>query len=397
MVSGTSNPSITNDPNYYGEPSLSVPGGTSVFSGKDVIKGDSAVSFQFAVDANGSKGIFEITSSDGGYVASISIIEGNVNVSTFSSDGILASETSGNLSGANTWTLVSGNLFNYNNSSGSGWRLQLFVDNTSYVFANISAPIGYSYDGIEMASSNGTTYFTNIIFSTYRMSLFLPGYNNMEGYGQGSGAVVKLLNPFYVLHANFILYNWSVERYSTLSFQINAMNLYGAEHQTSKGFFQLGIDLDPNGKIAPWYVANNNAIAVYFSNHPSPDFMPGFQTPNGTVLGLTIQYDPHTGLIEFQIVDYSVNNQYRYWNTSVAYDGSPFYAAYTQIETSAMNSTQMVGYRFNGSMYNLSYGSNESTMIQFNSSYMLPFSIDAPSIWSLTYYDDSTAGYLQMD
>ncbi|MGC8618682.1 MAG: hypothetical protein ACP5UZ_08135, partial [Thermoplasmata archaeon] len=300
-------------------------------------------------------------------------------------------------SNSNGWILVSGNLFKYTIGNESSWRLQVFVDNTTSVFANISTPGGYSYAGIEILSSSGTVFFTNIIFTSYRMAVYLPGYNNMEGYGQGSGALVSLLKPFTILHANFVLYNWSVTRYSTLSFQINAMNYNGAENQTANGFFQLGVDLDPNGKIAPWYVGNNRAIAIYFKNHQSPDFMPGFPTPNGTVLGLTIQDIPSKGMISFQVIDYSVSNQYRYWNVSIPYIGTEFYAAYTQIETSSMNGSQLNDYRFNGSMFNISYGSSIPSLVPLNSSYMLPFSIDAPSTWSLTYYSNQTAGYRQVD
>jgi len=92
-----------------------------------------------------------------------------------------------------------------------------------------------------------------------------------------------------------------------------------------------------------------------------------------------------------------VNNQFRYWNVSVPYIGTEFYAAYTQIETSAMNGSQLNDYRFNGSMYNISYGSSFSSLVPLNSSYMLPYSIDAPPTWGLTYYNNQTASYRQLD
>lgn len=396
LASGNSTPLVSNFPNFYGEPSISLTAGTTLLADNNIREGDKSISFQFAIDASGGNGTFVITDPFGANLASVSLNGTNATVTANKA----SSSISGKIpepAGNNQWVLVSGNLIDYTAGNASGWRLQVFVGNTSSVFANVSCPLGYSYGGIKILSSSGIVYFTDIIFTSYRMALFIPGYNNMEGYGQGSGALVNLLNPFTILHANFILYNWSVTRYSTLSFQINAMNLTGAESPTANGFFQLGVDLDPNGKIAPWYVTGNDAIAIYFKNHPNPDFMPGFNTPNGTLLGLTIMYIPQAMKILFQIVDYSVNNQFRFWNTSIYYDGPEFCSAYTQLETSSMNGSQLNDYRFNGSMFNISYGSNFSEMTLLNSSYMLPFSIDAPSTWSLTYYNDGTAGYRQVD
>ncbi len=241
-------------------------------------------------------------------------------------------------------------------------------------------------------------FFTDIILTSYKMSEIIPGYNNMEGYGQGSGFLVSLLQPFTILHANFILYNWSVSRYSTLSFQINAMNLPAAVNPTARGFFQLGIDLDPNGKIAPWYVGGGNAVAVYFKNYLSPDFMPGFVTPNGTHLGLTIQYIPQERIVFFQIIDYNACSKARFWNATVTYGGPEFRATYTQLETSYTDRSQLNEYRFNGTLYNISHGTSPSGLVPLNSSYMLPFSIDTPPpTWSLTYYNGATAGYRQVD
>lgn len=394
VISGSSAPTITDTPNYYGEPSLNVTNGTTLFSNNNVTTGDQSVSFQFAIDASTGNGSFIITNASGGEVVSVSVWGNNVFVR---SGGSPANGTApAGLVTDSGWTLVTGNLFNYSGGNGTGWRLQVFVDKTISVFANISAPKGYSYGGIELSSSRGNVFFTNVIFSSYKMAVFLPGYNNMEGYGQGSGFIVNLLGPFTILHANFILYNWSVPRYSTLSFQINAMNLSAAENQTAKGFFQLGVDLDPNGKIAPWYVGGNNAIAIYFKNYASPDFMPGFVTPAGTVLGLTIQYLTLEKKVLFQIIDYNVSGKARYWNTTVRYSGPDFYSAYTQLETGSMGQADIAQYHFNGTMFNLTYGSDISAMTPFDNSYMLPFAVDTPSTWSLTYYSNNIYGYHQI-
>jgi hypothetical protein len=73
----------------------------------------------------------------------------------------------------------------------------------------------------------------------------------MEGYGQGSGLVVGLLPAYSNLTAQMNLHSWSVPQNDILSFQINAMNLTGTTVSTCHGFFQLGVDLDPLGRIAP--------------------------------------------------------------------------------------------------------------------------------------------------
>jgi hypothetical protein len=51
-----------------------------------------------------------------------------------------------------------------------------------------------------------------------------------------------------------VLGSWNVPETGILSFQINAINCYGATYYSCVGFFQLGMDIDPDGHIAPWYV-----------------------------------------------------------------------------------------------------------------------------------------------
>ena len=396
LIDNGSAPPIMSSPSYFGEPSLNVTNGTALFSDRNITKGDRSVSFQFAINARDGSGSFTVTNVSGREIATVYVWGNNVSVRAADENASVNGTAPVTPNDAG-WILITGNLFNVSSGNGSGWKLEVFVDRTISVFANISAPVGYSYSGLEISCVRGSVFFTDIIFSSYNMAVFLPGYNNMEGYGQGSGFLVNLLKPFTILHADFVLYNWSVVRYSTLSFQINAMNLIAAENQTAKGFFQLGVDLDPNGKIAPWYVGGNNAIAVYFKNYISPDFMPGFNTPSGTVLGLTIQYLPLEKMIFFQIVDYNKTGDTRFCNASVSYSGPEFYAAYTQLETTSMGESQLNGYRFNGTVFDITHGSDFSNMTSFNSSYMLPFSIDTPVTWSLTYYNNYVSGYNQAD
>jgi hypothetical protein len=87
----------------------------------------------------------------------------------------------------------------------------------------------------------------------------------------------------------------------------------------------------------------------------------------------------------------------RFWNTTVPYSDPEFYTTYTQLETSSLDQSLLGEYRFNGTVFNISYGSDISGMIPLNNSYMLPFSIDTPATWSLTYYSDASAGYRQVD
>ncbi|HLH85523.1 MAG TPA: hypothetical protein VKU79_01495, partial [Thermoplasmataceae archaeon] len=293
------------------------------------------------------------------------------------------------------WIYVSGNLMNTSTHKSFNWTLQLFVDQTISIFANISCPLGYEYSAIELNSTYGIAYFTDIVFTSYEIPIYLPGYNNMEGYGQGSGLLVQLLKPFTILHANMILHNWNTLENGILSFQINAMNYYGATRSTCVGFFQLGIDLDPNGTIAPWYVAGTNCIAHYFLHSMNPAVQPGFPTPNNTRLGLTIIDNISGKHIFFQIIDYSVQGNDRYWNATIPYNGTLFYATYTQMEFQPVAESQILNYHFNGTLYNMTYGNSFSSMTMLNNSYMLPFTLDAPDTWSLTYYNGE-AGYTQI-
>ncbi|MEM0159127.1 MAG: hypothetical protein QW812_06420, partial [Thermoplasmataceae archaeon] len=258
------NPSIQSSVNYYGEPSLQLMQGTSLFSDRNITPGDQLVSFQVAINSAGGNGSISIVNSQNQSVACIaingSLVYAGTSQHSLKEVGSIPT-TSAYPAG---WAYISANLLNASTHKTEKWELQLFVDQTDSVFANITVPGGYSYSGIILSSSFGTVYMTDIIFTSYEIPIYLPGYNNMEGYGQGSGLIVSLLKPFTILHANMILGNWTALQQGILSFQINAMNYYGATRSTCVGFFQLGIDLDPNGTISPWYVAGTNCFAHYF-------------------------------------------------------------------------------------------------------------------------------------
>lgn len=395
-TSNSGTPSISSSVNYFGEPSLLLGGGASASTNQNIVTGDQFVSFQFAVNAAQGNGTFSLISSSGDRVASITVHGNTLMAGNDTSNSAAAGSPPANSAYSDGWMYISGNLYNTSSKKQSSWTMQLFVDQTNSVFANVSVPLGYSYAGLELASNSGNVYFTNIVFSSYEIPIYLPGYNNMEGYGQGSGLLVSLLHPFTTLHANMILNSWDTPQLGILSFQINAMNYYGATRSSCVGFFQLGVDLNPNGTIAPWYVEGTNCYAHYFIHSNSPLEQPGFSTPMGSMIGLTIQDNPSMKQIFFQIVDYSVTGQNRYWNATMPYSGTEFYATYTQMEFQPVAESQILDYHFSGSLYNMTYGDSSSTMTPLNSTYMLPFTLDAPQTWSFTYYNEQNLGYGQI-
>ena len=394
LISGHA--SITNHVQYFGEPSLVLSNGASLITSENITPGDQFVSFQFAVNAVSGTGTFAIINSMGNNIASVSVSGSTVTVTSSQNKISATGSAPQNSAYPDGWVYVSGNLYNTSTNKQFSWTLQLFVDQTISVFANLNDPLGYSYAGLQLSASSGHAYFTDIIFTTYDIPTYLAGYNNMEGYGQGSGLLVSLLHPFTILHANMILNSWNTLQNGILSFQINAMNYTGTLRSTCVGFFQLGIDLDPNGTISPWYVEGTNCVAHYFLNSNNPAVQPGFKTPIGTELGLTIQDITSAKEITFQIIDFSVSGQDRYWNATIPYSGSEFYGTYTQLEFQPVAEPQILDYHFSGSIYNMTYGSAISSMIPLNNSYMLPFTLDAPSTWSLTYYNGQQAGYQQI-
>lgn len=393
LLSGS--PAITSSVNYFGEPSLGFSSQGAVWTAQNISTGGQFFSFQYSVNSASGNGSFAITTSNDIPVATVTSGGNQVTVVSNGGSSFTGTAPSGSAY-TNGWMYISGNLYNSSSNKQVSWTLQLFVDQTNSVFATINVPLGFAYGGIELSDNSGSTYFTNVVATSYQIPIYIPGYNNMEGYGQGSGLLVSLLHPFTTLHANMILNNWTTLQNGVLSFQINAMNYYGATRSSCVGFFQLGIDLDPNGTIAPWYVEGTNCYAHYFIHSNSPALQPGFQTPNGTMLGLTIQDMPAQKHIMFQIVDYSVTGSNMYWNATMPYQGTQFFATYTQMEFQPVAESQILNYHFDGTLYNMTYGSSQSGMTLLNNSYMLPFTLDAPQTWSLTYYDGNTAAYDQL-
>ena len=222
----------------------------------------------------------------------------------------------------------------------------------------------------------------------------IPGYNNMDGYGQGSGLLVNLLPQFNSLSAQMILNSWSTPQEGILSFQINAMSYYGTTRSSCKGFFQLDVDLNPNGYISPWYVQGDNCVAHYFIHSNSPAIQPGIHSPKGTHLELSIVYDQSAKNIIFTIVDRTTSQTF---TDSIPYSGTAFYGTYTQLEFLPCRETYPIqDYHINGELQNMQITTLSGETQSLGSSYMLPFVLDTPTSWDFTFYQSSVSGYQQL-
>ena len=400
LMSGQS-PSISSAKSYFGEPSMKVPSGTVAVNTEGVVPGGQFISFQAAISSAGAISLFSIVNSEGASVFTVGVQGLTVYAGTSAADLQMAGNAPASSAYPASWVYVSANVFNTSTNKQFSWTAQLFIDGSSSYFYNLSVPGAFQYAGISVSgpSVQGRSgYFTDIVFSSYEIPILIPGYNPMEGYGQGSGLLVNLLQPFTILTGQIQLNNWNTPEVGILSYQINAMNYYGTTTSTCKGFFQLGVDLNPNGFISPWYVAGTNCFAHYFLPSNNPAVQPGFYSPPGTRLILSIVDSPASKTISYQIIDLSVpaSSGDRYWNATIAYSGTEFYSTYTQLEFQPSSAYPISNYYFNGSMSGLSYGSSPSTLLPLNESYMLPYTLNAPPTWSFTYYSDQTSGYAQI-
>ena len=117
-------------------------------------------------------------------------------------------------------------------------------------------------------------------------------------------------------------------------------------------------------------------------------------SPAGTHLTLTIEADVETNTVTMTIVDTTINQVF---TTSFAYGGGPFYGMYTQLEWQpCCSSFPIEDYQFSGTLYNERITTLAGTVQGLGSDYMLPFTLDASTTLSLTYYQDSILGYDQL-
>jgi hypothetical protein len=390
-------PTVTTSVPYGGEPSLksSASQGPQVdTANQGFLTGGSFVSFQVAIDGVTGQGLFGL-GTGGAALALVGMSNGNVVAGTDAAHLQTIAPVPVDSAYPAGWVYLTANVYDASTKSNPvGWVMQLFVDRTDQIAATVPVPGAAGYANAIIETLSGTAYYSDLVVSSYQIPDYVPGYNNMEGYGQGSGAFVSLLPAYYNLTAQMDLEQWSTPQVGILSFQINAMNYYGVTRSSCGGFFQLGIDLNPNGYIAPWYVEGKNCIAHYFLNSNSPHIQQGIPSPSPTHLVLSIVFEQAAKQVVFTIVDTTTAQTF---TASVPYGGDPFYGMYTQMEFQpCCNAYPISQYSLDGSVYGIQITTLTGARQALTSSYMLPFVLDAPPSWNFGYYQDSTSGYQQV-
>ncbi|MEM3185049.1 MAG: hypothetical protein QXQ39_00010 [Conexivisphaerales archaeon] len=398
IVQGTA--IVTTKVNYFGEPSLASKaqnGKVQIdIANKNFVTGDSFISFQVVINTQKGNGFFGLYTLQAKPVAVVGVSDGYVYAGTSPTNAVKIESVPLSSAYPNGWVYIAANVYDAStpSSPNAGWVMQVFVDRTDQVAATVNVPYASSYSGAIIETLSGTVYYTNIVVSTYEIPIYIAGYNNMEGYGQGSGLLVNLLPAFYNLTAEMKLNSWSTPQNGILSFQINAMNYYGTTTSSCVGFFQLGVDLNPNSYISPWYVPGKNCFAYYFLPSQNPAVEPGFYSPPGTLLILSIVYYPSQNQITFTIKDLNTSAVY---TASIPYNGTAFYGSYTQLEFQpCCNTSPIQDYKINAELYSMQITTLLGNQEFLNASYMLPFTLDAPPSWDFTYYQNSTYGYTQI-
>ncbi|MCI4330700.1 MAG: hypothetical protein L3K19_02490 [Thermoplasmata archaeon] len=400
--SAQGNASVVSSPSYSGEPSLSSTAGSHLpqieFATRSFVAGAASLSMRadlyYAGNGSGYFGLF----GPQGAVALVGVSAGSVwagpNLTHLQKVGGFPAGTAQPAG----WVDLMASLRAPSSSNGH-WVMDVYVDRTDVVAASkVAVPGAGGYAGAILETTRGTVDFTNMVFTTNEIPITIPKYNNMDGYGQGSGLTVGLLAPFTTLTGTMTLQNWNIPQRGILSFQINAMDYIGTVHSTCRGFYQLGVDLNPGGRIAPWFVPNGNCIAHYFNSNNTARVNPGFHSPPGTRLQLTIQQNPGNHSLRFQIVDLSIGGLNRTVSATIPYNSTLFYGAYSQVEWQPCCSNFPIGsYFLNASLRGLTIGGGSvATPTTLDASYMVPYALDTPPAWSMTYYRSNTAAYDQV-
>lgn len=380
-VSGAT-PTVVTSPNYIGEPVLnsSASNGNQVdYATKGFKLAQSQISFEVAMNAGSStEGYFGIGSSSSNFVALVGVVDGIVyagnNLTSLQKIGAVPEGTAYPAG----WVYMIADI----TSSHDQWSMVVYVDQTYTANATISVPNVGKYTGALIETTSGTIYYSDITVSTYQMAINISGYNNMEGYGQGSDLYVKLLPAYNNLTAVMTLNSWSVPQAGILSFQINAMNYTGTTQSTCVGFFQLGMWLG-QGYIEPWYVPGVDCEPSFFTSQ--------LKTPQGTELVLSVLFQPSKHQILFIENDVTISKKFE---KAIPYDGGAFYGAYTQMEFQPCCASYPIGdYKLQGSIFGLQITTMKGKTMQLPANYMVPFVLDAPSSWVLEYYQSTPAGY----
>jgi hypothetical protein len=376
-------PKVVASPSYSGEPSLasSAKGGLQLdYTVRNIVPGQGNVSLHVAMDAGATGiGYFGLGTTGHAFVAVVGVEDGEVVAGPDPSNLTMIEAVPNNTAQPSGWVLLIANIVQKSPSP----LMHVFVDRTDVVAATVKVPDVQNYSGALIETSHATVHFSDIVASTYQMATRIPGYNNMEGYGQGSGLLVHRLPAFENYTATMTLKNWSVPQSGILSFQINAMNLTGTTVSTCDGFFQLGLSLDYGGRITPWYVPGVDC--------ESTNFVGSVSTPANSVLVLTILLEKKTHQILFSIDDTTIGKT---WKHAIAYGGGAFYGAYTQMEFQpCCNSSPIGDYALDGELSEMKITTMGGAVQPLRASYMLPFMLDAPPTWELGYYQNTQAAY----
>jgi hypothetical protein len=376
-------PRVVSSPGYSGEPSLasSARAGTQAdYASQNIVAGEGNLSILVAIHAGPTGiGYFGLGTNAHAFVAVVGVDDGMVVAGASPTHVTMVGPVPNNTAEPSGWVLIIAD-FTYNGATST---MQVFVDSTSVAAATLNLSHARSYSGVLIETTQGTVHYSDVIATSLEMAIPIPGYNNMEGYGQGSALVVTRLPAFENYTATMTLKDWSVPQSGILSFQINAMNLTGTIHSTCHGFFQLGLSLDRGGRITPWYVPGTNC--------ESHNFVRSVSTPDNSVLVLSIVRDTASHQIVFSINDTTIGTV---WSTAIAYAGSPFYGAYTQMEFQpCCNSSPIQDYALSGELSHMMITLTGGTVEALPASYMLPFLLDAPPSWQLGYYQNATSAY----
>ena len=113
------------------------------------------------------------------------------------------------------WVYVAANVHSITSAGTTTpeWVMNVFVDQTDHhAGVRVDVPDAENYTGAILTTTHGTVAYTNLVFTTYQIPIRIPGYNPMDGYGQGSGLWVSLLPAFTTLTATETLDNWNTRK-----------------------------------------------------------------------------------------------------------------------------------------------------------------------------------------
>ncbi len=212
-------PAIVQEPSYWGgEPSLesiasSTPQIDIIKPGLVVAGGDQFISFQVAINYGSGSGFFGLVNRS---YAPVAVVGGVSNGYVWAGPNLTDLRPIESLSNLTDslyppgWVLLMVNVYDAASPSNksAGWVMQVFVDGTYMPPAEVAVPQAGNYYTAAIITTNGTAYYSNVVVTSLEIPTYLQKYNNMEGYGQGSGLLASLLPPFYNLTTLVLLRHW---------------------------------------------------------------------------------------------------------------------------------------------------------------------------------------------